>query len=85
MKQEVINNLSEVATAEENKLQLALQFLDKDAAMFDEFLKESDKSSVQAIKMYFLLDHLLNMWTQFMLIVMFNNDILQMLSKVTYR
>lgn len=78
MKQEVINNLSEVAKSEENKLQRALQFLDKDAAMFDEFLKESDKSSVQAVKMYFLSDCLLNIRTQFMLIIRFSNDMLQM-------
>ncbi|KAL2103886.1 hypothetical protein ACEWY4_000754 [Coilia grayii] len=50
VKQEVITNLTEIAKAEENRLDRALQYLDEDAAMFDEFLKENDKSSVQAIK-----------------------------------
>ncbi|XP_076133409.1 cilia- and flagella-associated protein 100-like [Alosa pseudoharengus] len=50
VKQEVMTNLTEVAKAEETKLQRALHFLDEDAVMFDEFLKENDKSSVQAIK-----------------------------------
>lgn len=48
-----MTNLAEVAKVEENRLQRAAQFLEEDAAMFDEFLKENDKSSVQAIKMYF--------------------------------
>ncbi|XP_062397099.1 cilia- and flagella-associated protein 100-like isoform X2 [Sardina pilchardus] len=50
LEQEVMTNLTEVAQAEETRLQRALHFLDEDAAMFDEFLKENDKSSVQAIK-----------------------------------
>lgn len=37
--------------AEEKKLELAEQYLEEDAAMFDEFLKENDKNSVEAIKM----------------------------------
>ncbi|XP_031421727.1 cilia- and flagella-associated protein 100-like isoform X2 [Clupea harengus] len=50
VKQELMTNLAEVAKVEENRLQRAAQFLEEDAAMFDEFLKENDKSSVQAIK-----------------------------------
>ncbi|XP_063063932.1 cilia- and flagella-associated protein 100-like [Engraulis encrasicolus] len=50
VKQEVITNLSEIARAEETRLERSLQYLDEDAAMFDEFLKENDKSSVEAIK-----------------------------------
>ena len=38
--------------AEEKKLELAEQYLEEDAAMFDEFLKENDKNSVEAIKMW---------------------------------
>lgn len=38
--------------AEEKKLELAEQYLEEDAQMFDEFLKENDKNSVDAIKMY---------------------------------
>ena len=37
--------------AEEKKLEMAEQYLEEDAAMFDEFLKENDKNSVEAIKM----------------------------------
>ena len=37
--------------AEEKKLETAEQFLEEDAQMFDEFLKENDKNSVEAIKM----------------------------------
>ena len=33
------------------KLELAEQYLEDDAAMFDEFLKENDKNSGDAIKM----------------------------------
>ena len=40
--------------AEEKKLELAEQYLEEDAAMFDEFLKENDKNSVEAIKMWAL-------------------------------
>ena len=40
--------------AEEKKLELAEQYLEEDAAMFDEFLKENDKNSVEAIKMWVL-------------------------------
>ena len=45
--------------AEEKKLELAEQYLEEDAAMFDEFLKENDKNSVEAIKM----------WIQFVIII----------------
>lgn len=52
VKREVIHKLAEVATKEENRLQQAETFLDEDTAMFDEFLEENDKNSVEAIKMY---------------------------------
>eukprot|EP00063_Salmo_salar_P027842 XP_014002677.1 PREDICTED: coiled-coil domain-containing protein 37-like isoform X2 [Salmo salar] len=50
VKREVIHKLAEVATKEENRLQQAETFLDEDTAMFDEFLEENDKNSVEAIK-----------------------------------
>ncbi|MBN3325842.1 CP100 protein, partial [Atractosteus spatula] len=50
VKRDEIHKLDEVAAAEESKLEKAEQFLEDDAAMFDEFLKENDKNSVEAIK-----------------------------------
>uniref|UniRef100_W5N8F0 Cilia and flagella associated protein 100 n=1 Tax=Lepisosteus oculatus TaxID=7918 RepID=W5N8F0_LEPOC len=50
VKRDEIRKLDEVAAAEESKLEKAEQFLEDDAAMFDEFLKENDKNSVEAIK-----------------------------------
>ncbi|KAJ8400648.1 hypothetical protein AAFF_G00394170 [Aldrovandia affinis] len=49
-KREEIDQLEKLATAEERKLVRAEKFLEKDSIMFDEFLKENDKSSVEAIK-----------------------------------
>ena len=49
-----MRKLEEIAVAEERKLELAEQYLEEDAAMFDEFLKENDKNSVEAIKMWVL-------------------------------
>lgn len=37
---------------EERKIEAAEQYLEQSAAMFDEFLKENDKNSVEAIKMW---------------------------------
>ncbi|XP_069792593.1 cilia- and flagella-associated protein 100 isoform X1 [Narcine bancroftii] len=50
MKKDEIRKLEEAAAAEELKLQRAEQYLEEDAAMFDEFLKENDKNSVQAMQ-----------------------------------
>lgn len=47
-----MRKLEEIAGAEEKKLELAEQYLEEDATMFDEFLKENDKNSVDAIKTY---------------------------------
>ncbi|KAF5394728.1 hypothetical protein PHET_10466 [Paragonimus heterotremus] len=44
-----IERLDELAKREEKKLDLAEQCLEQDAALFDEFLKENDKTSVEAI------------------------------------
>ena len=51
VKRDEMRKLEEIAAAEEKKLEMAEQFLEEDAAMFDEFLKENDKNSVEAIKM----------------------------------
>ena len=45
-----MRKLEEIAQAEEKKLELAEQYLEEDAAMFDEFLRENDKNSVDAIQ-----------------------------------
>ena len=51
VKRDEMKKLEDLALAEEKKLERAERFLEEDAAMFDEFLKENDKSSVEAIKM----------------------------------
>jgi len=43
--------LESLASEKEKKLELAERFLEEDAAMFDEFLKENDKTSGDALKM----------------------------------
>lgn len=58
VKRDEMRKLEEIAAAEEKKLELAEQYLEEDAAMFDEFLKENDKNSVEAIKMYAKIDAL---------------------------
>ncbi|XP_055503896.1 cilia- and flagella-associated protein 100 [Leucoraja erinacea] len=50
MKKDEIRKLEEAAAVEELKLQTAERYLEEDAAMFDEFLKENDKNSVQAMQ-----------------------------------
>ncbi|XP_072329200.1 cilia- and flagella-associated protein 100 [Scyliorhinus torazame] len=50
MKKDEMRKLDEVAAAEERKLETAEQYLEEDAAMFDEFLKENDKNSVEAMR-----------------------------------
>uniref|UniRef100_A0A4W5MSG6 DUF4200 domain-containing protein n=1 Tax=Hucho hucho TaxID=62062 RepID=A0A4W5MSG6_9TELE len=45
-----IEQLEKMAACEERKLMRAERFLEDDAIMFDEFLKENDKNSVEAIK-----------------------------------
>jgi len=48
-----MRKLEEIAQAEEKKLELAEQYLEEDAALFDEFLKENDRNASDAIKMYY--------------------------------
>ena len=45
-----MRKLEEIAAAEEKKLEMAEQYLEEDAAMFDEFLKQNDQNSVDAIR-----------------------------------
>nr|XP_045007360.1 cilia- and flagella-associated protein 100 [Jaculus jaculus]XP_045007361.1 cilia- and flagella-associated protein 100 [Jaculus jaculus] len=51
MKRNEIQRLEMLAIREENRLERAEKFLEKDAALFDEFLKENDRSSVQALRL----------------------------------
>ncbi|XP_019392359.1 PREDICTED: cilia- and flagella-associated protein 100 [Crocodylus porosus] len=50
VKRDEIQKLENLAAEEEAKLEKAEQYLEKDAAMFDDFLKENDKNSAQALK-----------------------------------
>ena len=57
VKRDEMRKLEEIASAEEKKLELAEQYLEEDATMFDEFLKENDKNSVEAIKVLVILSY----------------------------
>ena len=48
----VYNGILHLFQSEEKKLESAEKYLEQSASMFDEFLKENDKNSVEAIKMY---------------------------------
>ncbi|XP_066453119.1 cilia- and flagella-associated protein 100 [Eleutherodactylus coqui] len=50
VKREEIQKLETMAATEEHKLEKAEQFLEQDAIRFDEFLKENDRNSVEAMK-----------------------------------
>ncbi|XP_038282646.1 cilia- and flagella-associated protein 100 isoform X2 [Canis lupus familiaris] len=50
MKRNEIQRLEMLATKEEAELERAEKSLEKDAALFDEFLRENDRSSVQALR-----------------------------------
>lgn len=50
VKKDEMKKLEDLALAEEQKLEKAEQYLEEDATMFDEFLKENDRNSVEAIK-----------------------------------
>ncbi|XP_060095650.1 cilia- and flagella-associated protein 100 [Heteronotia binoei] len=50
VKKDEIQKLEKLAAEEESKLEKAEEDLEKDAAMFDEFLKENDRNSAQALK-----------------------------------
>ncbi|KAM6256881.1 LOW QUALITY PROTEIN: cilia- and flagella-associated protein 100 [Porphyrio hochstetteri] len=50
VKREEIQRLESIAKHEERKLEKAEYYLQKDAATFDEFLKETRRNSVQALK-----------------------------------
>ncbi|XP_035750713.1 cilia- and flagella-associated protein 100 [Egretta garzetta] len=50
VKRHEIQRLENIAKNEERKLEMAENHLQKDAAIFDEFLKENHKNSVQALK-----------------------------------
>ncbi|XP_018422743.1 PREDICTED: cilia- and flagella-associated protein 100 [Nanorana parkeri] len=50
VKRDEIQKLEAMAAAEELKLEKAEQFLEEDAVRFDEFLKQNDRNSVEALK-----------------------------------
>ncbi|XP_070319642.1 cilia- and flagella-associated protein 100 isoform X1 [Odocoileus virginianus] len=50
MKRSEIQRLERLAAQEEAELERAEKFLEEDAALFDEFLRENDRSSVQALR-----------------------------------
>ncbi|XP_065828818.1 cilia- and flagella-associated protein 100-like [Oscarella lobularis] len=50
VKRDEMRKLEQIAQEEEKKLEQAEKYLEEDALMFDEFLKENDKNSVEAIK-----------------------------------
>ena len=50
MKRNEIQRLERLAAKEEAELEQAEKFLEKDAALFDEFLRENNRSSVQALR-----------------------------------
>uniref|UniRef100_A0A8C4UM78 Cilia and flagella associated protein 100 n=1 Tax=Falco tinnunculus TaxID=100819 RepID=A0A8C4UM78_FALTI len=50
IKRDEIQRMEDIAKDEERKLEKAEYYLEKDVAMFDEFLKENYKNSVQALK-----------------------------------
>ncbi|XP_059967501.1 cilia- and flagella-associated protein 100 [Mesoplodon densirostris] len=51
MKRNEIQRLERLAAKEEAKLERAEKFLEKDAALFEEFLRENNLSSVQALRL----------------------------------
>ncbi|XP_060239727.1 cilia- and flagella-associated protein 100 [Meriones unguiculatus] len=51
MKRNEIQRLEMLAIREENRLKRADKALEKDAALFDEFLRENDRNSVQAMRL----------------------------------
>ncbi|KAM9272183.1 LOW QUALITY PROTEIN: cilia- and flagella-associated protein 100 [Cariama cristata] len=50
IKRDEIQRMENIAKNEERKLEKAEYYLEKDAAMFNEFLKENHKNSIQAMK-----------------------------------
>ena len=51
VKKDEMKKLDMLASKEEEKLERAEQLLEDDATLFDEFLKENDRNSVEAVKM----------------------------------
>ncbi|KAM4722314.1 cilia- and flagella-associated protein 100 [Rhinophrynus dorsalis] len=51
VKRDEIQKLEALASAEEMKLEKAEQYLEEDAVRFDEFLKQNDRNSVEALKL----------------------------------
>lgn len=50
VKRDEMKKLEEIAAAEEKRIEMAEKYLEEDAALFDEFLKENGNNSTQAVK-----------------------------------
>ncbi|RNA40802.1 Coiled-coil domain-containing 37 [Brachionus plicatilis] len=50
VKRDEMRKLEEIAAAEEKRIEMAEKYLEEDAALFDEFLKENGNNSTQAVK-----------------------------------
>lgn len=51
VKRDEMRKLEEIAVSEEKRIEAAEKYLEEDAALFDEFLKENGNNSTQAVKM----------------------------------
>jgi hypothetical protein len=51
VKRDEMRKLEEIASNEEKRIEMAEKYLEEDAALFDEFLKENGNNSTQAVKM----------------------------------
>ena len=50
VKRDEMRKLEEIALSEEKRIEAAEKYLEEDAALFDEFLKENGNNSTQAVK-----------------------------------
>jgi hypothetical protein len=51
VKRDEIRKLEEIAETEEKRIEMAEKYLEEDAAAFDEFLKQNDARSVEAVRL----------------------------------
>lgn len=51
VKRDEMRKLEEIAVSEEKRIEAAEKYLEEDATLFDEFLKENGNNSTQAVKM----------------------------------
>jgi hypothetical protein len=51
VKRDEMRKLEEIAETEEKRIEMAEKYLEEDAAAFDEFLKQNDARSVEAVRL----------------------------------